>query len=822
MSSQDSPNDLNDAPGAGGQSPKKKLKGVQWALAPFVAIALAFYEPAAYLRKTVYRGGDEKNRLNGLHYLGVIVSLLLGSFAGYVTGWLNDIHIWWLPLGVIVFTLTYFYGWPGSYQLVFRRLGRLRKRCWELVDPIDKKAQERYYRHHDSWLTTTLKWAGYIASVGAAAFLAHWVWNWTHAYLSDWWSIFRFAGQVVAGGATLVGVGAALICLFKFGSMRFVAALAGAAVAYLVAPWAGPWAVLAVSYLPWVSTILNNFHILDGSAWLGHAIVFYVVAAYLFPLLHWLINKGLGRLPEGLHWLQKQAYEEPDDDAFRQSYLQLVNIIATLVTVVVAHLLLSPYALAWWIAYPAIALAGVLSYSFIGKGLLFAGNGTLGFLTGAGAAWVSGSYFFGFHFIESNFWNWVFSIVVGWVGALFTGFVLYPGIYVVLRAILKFVHFHDLQDGLMKMHEKVCTVFYDELVQSYSETYSEFKKEKNGYREFFQQVVNLYTAYHLASLAPAAVSWLGFLPDWSVWVAMPLVFLLSYTLFGLLLKEVGNMPLGVLGGAHVGYVVYNEWLARELWFGKFGGVASGAISGALTLAIAVPVTYVILRAILQFFRAHKLGWRADKLHEKVCTLAGDLVEGVLSAYSTTYEDRTNNVALWMHVLNALALGGWAYGIYTFAGAVGMVTWLWVALLVLILPLSYILIGKLLLKGGNRLAGFVAGVVTGVGAGAYAWNDFQWYWACAIALAGFAVGYLIIYTVVYALYRAVADNFVTSWAEPPLTRAHNAVWAACVELNNQFMDLYRQMRDWAYTMTADLRASWNETWTTIKQNLRRDK
>lgn len=820
--SQGSPDNVRDSQSADDQSPKKKLKGAQWALALPVLVGLAIYEPAAYLRKTVYRDGDAKNSLNGLHHLGVIISLLFGAFAGYVTGWLNEVPIWWLPLGLVVFALTYFYAWPASYDVVFRRLGRLRRRCWELVDPIDtkKQAENRYYKHGDSWLTTTLKWVGYLASVGVAFLLAQWVWNWTHNYLVDWWSFFRFIGKVIAGGITLIGGSALLILLFKEVGMRFAAFLTGLAVAYLVAPWVGPWTLLAIDYIPWVPTILNKFHILSWAAYIGHAAVFYVFAAYLFPVIHWCVNKGFGKIPDGLRWLEKAAYEEPEDDAFRQFYLQLVNILAALVALAVAYLLVSPFALAWWITWPAIALTGVLAYSFLGKGLLFFGNGALGVASGAVGGWFAGSYFFGFTFIQSNFWNWVFSIAFGWAAALFVGFVAYPIVYVVLKGILSFINAHALRDVLMKAHARVCRVFYDELVESFSETYSERKKETNGYREFFQQAVNIYTAYHLASLTPDLVTWLGFLPAWSVWVAVPLVAVLSYTLIGVLLKEVGNAPIGIAAGVHLGFLVRHEWLAREFWFGNVGGIVAGIIGGALTLALAMPIVYVIARAILQLFRAHKLGKYMDKAHDKTCTLSADLVEGIAHAYDTTYKDKTANVALWMHVLNFLLLGGWVYGIYAFAGYIGMAQWLWVTLMALILPLSYIFLGKLLLKGGNRLAGFVAAVGVGVGAGAYAWAAYEWYWASAIALAGFAVGYLIVYTVVYAIYRAAAHNFVTSWAEPVLTRGHDAVWLAVVELKNSFMELYRDYRDRIYAFTADFRASWNETWTTIKQSFNR--
>lgn len=105
-----------ESPSNSPQPPKHVNPFLKAIMLVFVFIAMAFHEPAKYLRKRVY----DSSAGGFLAFLGVIASLGAGIGAGYYLGWMVEAPVVkWLGGGVIASVLTWFYVWPDN---LFARL----------------------------------------------------------------------------------------------------------------------------------------------------------------------------------------------------------------------------------------------------------------------------------------------------------------------------------------------------------------------------------------------------------------------------------------------------------------------------------------------------------------------------------------------------------------------------------------------------------------------------------------------------------------------------------------------------------------------------
>ena len=108
--------------------------------------------------------------------------------------------------------------------------------------------------------------------------------------------------------------------------------------------------------------------------------------------------------------------------------------------------------------------------------------------------------------------------------------------------------------------------------------------------------VNIWTAWHLATLTVALVIWLGYTPIGWLAIAIPLVVaLLSYLLVGQIFRAIGNQGLGVVAAAHGVRHAILALLGTGVAVGWL--VAGGALAATLTYFIVYPLAYVIVRLV---------------------------------------------------------------------------------------------------------------------------------------------------------------------------------------------------------------------------------
>ncbi len=321
---------------------------------------------------------------------------------------------------------------------------------------------------------------------------------------------------------------------------------------------------------------------------------------------------------------------------------------------------------------------------------------------------------------------------------------------------------------------------------------------RNEYRTFFAQSVNIWFAFHSASLSLLLWPLAGIAVSATVATAVAcLVGFLAYVLIGRVLSRwEGNIALvGAAVSVHVAAKVGFAYYQLGYAFGLTGAVATAILAGVTTFFLAFPLLYDIARVVLTFTQVYRLGALLDKVHEAVFNGVDRIADELVHAYDNTYEDTSAYRQIFLQVVNLAVAGGIGFGMYSLAnllGFAGGLAWTTTAALGL---LSYILVGKGLVDArksagyqgeyrllGNRIVGWLVSIAVGVAIGAYAFSAvaFGFWTALAVAVAagllaaGFTFGML--FPVVYVLLKGISYVVRAEfWLHPLLVGLHDRVW-----------------------------------------------
>lgn len=347
-----------------------------------------------------------------------------------------------------------------------------------------------------------------------------------------------------------------------------------------------------------------------------------------------------------------------------------------------------------------------------------------------------------------------------------------------------------------------------------------YEKTIGGYEGVFTQLVNIWTAYHLATLSVVLCGLAGFaLSGWLAWTIPSVVAVLSYLLVGQIYRAVGNRGLGVVAAAHgARWALYAMAGFTLPWV-----IGVAALAAVLTFYVAYPLAYVVVRFVAQFVLNNKVAGALVTAHDKACDAAKQLVKEVARARKITYGDESWFAKMFLHLVNlATLLPVWFYSTHFFA-ALGLTTWLAWALEGLALVLSYLLIGRLLDRSKNYVVGGLVSLVGAVLAGIFAFaNQSYGLWVAipAALLGGFLVA-VWLFPIAYVVARALVsfvDGIMPLFSkvvEPVVRNVHAFCWRGARGLWYEFRDAYRSVRDAFKPIWASLSQAWSDAWKSVK-------
>ncbi len=341
---------------------------------------------------------------------------------------------------------------------------------------------------------------------------------------------------------------------------------------------------------------------------------------------------------------------------------------------------------------------------------------------------------------------------------------------------------------------------------------SVYEEEKGGYREFAMQIMAIGSAVLIAyfSLSAWAMAGVGY----TMTLALAgLLGFASYLILGSILNRVGAVAGGLAAAAGVGYYAFLTWAAYGLWFGLVGQCVAAILAAVFTFFLAFPVAYYLVRLAARPLLA---SWLRDPLVNTHAMLTEELG----NAFSRTYGDKTDYRDLFLHGVNIKASLGLAYGAFLLSAALGFGTAMTAGTVVLTVGLSYMLVGKLLLKAGNYLVGTLVSLSVGVYAGAYVFATQPQGLVVAIpaglvvAAAVFGIGFPL----AYVLVRAVANLIrATRWLKPALEAVYNFFWNMFASLWREFVETYKAVYDSLKPFFGNFRQTWNDTWESVRQS-----
>ncbi len=342
------------------------------------------------------------------------------------------------------------------------------------------------------------------------------------------------------------------------------------------------------------------------------------------------------------------------------------------------------------------------------------------------------------------------------------------------------------------------------------------------YEGVFTQLVNIWTAWHLATLTVALLVGLGYTPIGWIAIAIPVaVGLLSYLLVGQIFRAFGNHGLGVVAAAHGARYAVLALLGTGVAVGWL--IAGGALAAALTFFLAYPLAYVIVRLVGQLVLNNKVAGVLITAHDKFCTAAQDFLREVARARKNTYGDQSWFSKLFLHTINVVALLPVWYSTSGFLTAVGTTGALATGLTVLALVLSYLLVGRLLVAAENYLVGAALALTGAVATGifTFAAQPYGLWGALPAAVLGgtLVAGWLFPIAYVFTKFALnLVDSIVPLFSkvvEPVVRGLHRFFWGKAAGLVNQFTATYRMVREAIKPTWASIRKSWNDAWQSVK-------
>ena len=342
-----------------------------------------------------------------------------------------------------------------------------------------------------------------------------------------------------------------------------------------------------------------------------------------------------------------------------------------------------------------------------------------------------------------------------------------------------------LTNGFLKM-------LWDGLKPRIEKTYDE--KDKS-YAEFAHHGVNLlvtagiaYGAWLLTSAAGLAlvpaIAFIG------------VAALLTYVgFFKLVDHDGGNAVIGALSSLATGALAGHAYAHAGLVYGTAGAIVSGIFAALVAGFVVLPLLYLGVRAICLEVGLSAIGKVFAAIYNAVNDKFKDAVEKLEDLYKATYRDKSGYQDLFLHVVNI------AVAVLAFMGLSHLGTpWamgeaLALTATIVIPVLSYLLVGKLLLKSGYGVE-FVGGVMALMAAATVGSEIYAVHAGAAFNIIGVTASiatwfaaFLVLVPVGYWLLRVTTSWALLPWLKPALASIYGFCWARFANVWDLFVAAY---------------------------------
>ncbi|HEY9870440.1 MAG TPA: hypothetical protein V6D08_14845 [Candidatus Obscuribacterales bacterium] len=344
--------------------------------------------------------------------------------------------------------------------------------------------------------------------------------------------------------------------------------------------------------------------------------------------------------------------------------------------------------------------------------------------------------------------------------------------------------------------------------------------EEKTYRQFFHSLVNLAVAALVFILTLQLGPMLA-LPVWGGYLLAGAAALLSYILvFKAIDMDGGNIILGILATGAVAWRVFVAYWGAAWIFGVYGAIGAAVVAAAFTFLLGFPLLYIAFRSLTNRLLASWLSKHLVAVHSFVYEQFKKVMGEVGHCYEYGYRDKTdrqkNYREMFLHLVNIATTCGAYFGAVAGAEALGFATIATVISVAAAVVLSYLLAGKLILKAGTELVGVVVSLAASfyVGAMVHAAGVATWL-AVGVGIVALPVTFFIAFPIAYILVRLVGQPLLAGWLSGLLAGIYNWCWARFVDLWEQFLAVYRAIRDFVRPYWQALVRTWSAIWRSIK-------
>ena len=338
-----------------------------------------------------------------------------------------------------------------------------------------------------------------------------------------------------------------------------------------------------------------------------------------------------------------------------------------------------------------------------------------------------------------------------------------------------------------------------------------YRDQNKEYVSFFGHACNLiataaigYGAYYVCGLigltafAAFGLSWLGLACTVAVVVTVVAIAYLGVYAF---LFDKHSSGLGwpaTIASFYIGYKTMVAYAAAGLAGGYWLGAPLGGLVALLVGAVLIPVAYLAIRFVLLLVKAEKLAAPLDKLYHKVEEGFTEIGKRLSKVYEVTYRDRSGYQEWFLHASNiafASGLGGLSLALSAWAGYSLACT---LGLTIPLVVLSYILVGKFLLKSsvGTEFLGVTSGLIAAIKVGTLLHAALPSGWLTVFV--GFFTWLLVVFIffpIGYLIVRFPAKPLLASWSLKPLALLHNAAWSSFKVVADGVSAAYDTLKVW---------------------------
>lgn len=347
-----------------------------------------------------------------------------------------------------------------------------------------------------------------------------------------------------------------------------------------------------------------------------------------------------------------------------------------------------------------------------------------------------------------------------------------------------------------------------------------YQEEEGGYREFFLMVVNLAATTAVFFYVPSLLLTYVVSHTGICYAATALIGLGVYTLGGKWLLRTGVLPFAMVVSAYVGYFVYGIWPTSGFFFAEAGGVLTGILSAVASVVIGFPLAYLGLRSLLKGWLAAWLRNPLVNFHTRVCENIGRLVTEFLQAARHTYGDESRFRETFQQLANIAVTVALTYATWFTVTTFGFAFWLGLLITATKSVLAYLLVGQLFKKKGNGYIGLIVAIFCGVYFGiiVHGSQPFGYWLSVPGGLVGAALTAGAFFPWAY-LFLRVALNAISqeTWLHPALVNTHAAAWNRFANLRQDFLKMYRQVRDTVTSMKENFWRTYEEMRAQIFKN-----